>query len=136
MNDDPEPVAATVRDYYAALRAGEPLTPFFLGDETTTKVGVSEHLVGHETVAAGLEEQTETTTDWAVDSHTLQAGRRGDTGWFSDRVEMGWTGAQRHEYETRWTGALVRQPGSPTDGHEWSFVTMHVSASHDLAEDG
>lgn len=132
MNDDPEPVAATVREYYAALRAGEPLAPFFLDDDTTAKVGVSEHLVGHEAVAAGLREQTETTTDWSVDSRALQVGRRGDTGWFSDRVGMAWTGERRHEYETRWTGALVRQPGAPGDGHTWSLVTMHVSAPHHL----
>ncbi len=134
MNDDPEPVAATVREYYAALRAGEPLAPFFLADGTTAKVGVSEHLVGHEAVAAGLAEQTETTTDWTVDSQALRAGRQADTGWFSDRVEMAWTGAERYEFETRWTGALVRRPGSPSDGHEWSFVTMHVSAPHRLGE--
>jgi len=136
MDDDPGPVAATVRAYYAALRAGEPLVPFFHDGATTAKVGVSEHLIGHDAVAAGLADQTEHTDDWRVESQALAVGRRGDTGWFSDRVEMAWTaareGGRRHEFDTRWTGGLVRRPDAPGDGREWSFVTMHVSVAHDL----
>jgi len=137
MNDDPEPVVAAVREYYEALRSGEPLAPFFFEDATTAKVGVSERLVGHEAVTEGLREQTRRTTDWTVESHDLAAGRRGDAGWFTDRVAMAWTdGDDEYAFDTRWTGALVREVGDPQTGHHWPFVDLHVSAGHDLEDEG
>lgn len=133
MNDDPEPVTETVRDYYEALRRGEPLDPYFHEHEATAKVGVSEHLVGHEAVAEGLREQTRVTTDWEIESTDLTAGRRGDTGWFFDRVEMAWTqSGDRLTFDTRWSGALVRRVGSGVED-EWPLVELHVSAPYDLA---
>jgi hypothetical protein len=137
MNDDPEPVVEAVRNYYEALRSGEPLAPLFLEDAATTKVGISERLVGHEAVAEGLREQTRRTTDWTVESRDLAAGRRGDAGWFTDRVAMAWTdGDDEYAFDTRWTGALVREVSDPRTGHHWPFVDLHVSAGHDLEDEG
>ncbi|PSQ15087.1 hypothetical protein BRD00_15110 [Halobacteriales archaeon QS_8_69_26] len=124
--DDPEPVAATVRDYYEALRRGEPLYPYFEESPATAKVGIGETLLGYGATAEALREQTRVTRDWTVESHRLRAGRRGETGWFSDLVGMAWT----HEddplsFDTRWTGALVDR------GEEWVFVELHVSVAHD-----
>ena len=54
------PVTAreTVRAYYAALRAGDPLGRFFAdaraGDDPVVKVGISERLVGTDAVREGL----------------------------------------------------------------------------------
>jgi len=118
----------TVRAYYAALRDGEPLAPFFSPRDGVVKVGISERLVG-QAVAAGLREQTRTTTDWRVDSHDLRVRRRGPVAWFSDRIDLAWTdtdSGRRHSFETRWSGTLER------DGEEWQFVGMHVSAPHEL----
>jgi len=123
---DPAPVAATVRDYYEALRRGEPLYPYFLEDPATAKVGIGETVLGHGATAEALREQTRVTGDWSVESHRLRAGRRGDTGWFSDLVGMAWTReGDSLSFDTRWTGALVERDG------EWVFVELHVSVAHD-----
>lgn len=120
--------AATVREYYDALRGGEPLFPFFLEAETTVKFGLGERLDGYESVAAGLREQTATTRDWAIDSRDLVVVDRDCHAWFSDEVVMAWTDAEtgdRREYDSRWSGTLER-----TD-EGWRFATMHVSAGVD-----
>lgn len=133
MNDDPEPVTETVRDYYEALRRGEPLEGSFHEHAATVKVGVSEHLVGYDDVAEALREQTNRTSDWTVESRDLTVGRRGDTGWFSDRVDLAWTReGERLAFDTRWTGTLVRRPVKGVED-EWPFVELHVSAAHELA---
>ena len=129
---------STVRDYYEALRGGDPLHPFFLESERTVKFGVGERLTGYEAVAAGLREQTETTTDWAVTSSHLLVEERGDAGWFSDDVSMAWTdtdAGERRQFDTRWSGTLVRlaEPDveaetDPAPGR-WRFAGMHVSTS-------
>jgi hypothetical protein len=116
---------ATVRAYYDALRAGDPLAPFFADGETTVKFGISETLRG-ETVAEGLREQTRTTADWHVDSRAL-AVVDGD-GWaaFTDEVFLAWTDTGRrirYEFDTRWSGTLRHRE----DG--WEFVAMHVSTA-------
>jgi hypothetical protein len=116
--------AGTVRDYYDALRAGEPLYPYFHEDESTVKFGVGETLVGYEAVAAGLREQTATTTGWEVESRDLVVGNSDGGAWFADDVFMGWTdtGANvRYEFDTRWSGSMLRADG------EWRFTGMHVS---------
>jgi len=115
---------ATIRAYYDALRAGEPLFPFFHEDEHTVKFGVGETLAGYEAVAAGLREQTETTTGWEVDSRDLVVGESDGNAWFADDVFMGWTDTDanvRYEFDTRWSGSLLRVD----DG--WRFTGMHVS---------
>jgi hypothetical protein len=115
----------TVAAYYAALRAGEPLAPFFAEREDLVKVGITERLTGYDAVAAGLREQTRTTEDWTVESRDLRVAEHDGTAWFSDRVRMAWTGEdQRHEYDSRWSGTLLREDG------EWQFAGMHVSAPH------
>lgn len=130
---DPE---ETIERYYDALRAGEPLHPFFADDGLVVKVGVGERLVGAEAVAAGLRGQTATTEDWVVESRDLHVGaarqdgrRAGDEdaafAWFGDEVSMAWTDTERDTrfaFETRWSGAMVRRDGG------WQFVEMHVSA--------
>lgn len=132
----PDGPGETIERYYAALRAGEPLHPFFADDGVVVKVGIGERLVGAEAVAEGLQEQTGTTDDWTVESRDLRVGAAdgsGDAGadddpafaWFGDEVAMAWTDTDRDTrfaFETRWTGAMVRQD----DG--WRFVEMHVSA--------
>jgi extradiol dioxygenase family protein len=118
----------TVRNYYAALRAGDPLGPFFAGREDVVKVGISERLVGHDAVTTALGEQTERTADWAVQSHELRVRRRGPVAWFSDWVDLEWTDTERgvrFAFETRWSGTLER----PKEGDDrWQFAGMHVSA--------
>ena len=133
MTDDPE---ATIQDYYVALRTGEPIHPFFADEGPVVKVGIGERLVGADAVAAGLGEQTRTTTDWVVDSRDLHVGTLGDDegsedpkfAWFGDDVFVGWTDTERgirFEFETRWSGAMARRDGAA--GSEWRFVEMHVS---------
>jgi hypothetical protein len=127
---------ATVRDYYEALRGGEPLAPYFLESERTVKFGVGERLTGYEAVAEGLREQTATTEGWEVRSSRLLVEERGDAGWFSDDVFMGWNDAEagvRYEFDTRWSGPMVRLDESeaavesdPGPGR-WRFAGMHVS---------
>jgi len=56
--------AEFVEAYYDALRAGEPIAPFFAVEPTTAKFGISETLQGGEAVADGLREQTDRTTEW------------------------------------------------------------------------
>ena len=126
-----------VRAYYDALRSGDPLEPFFADDEDAVKFGISERLVGGDDIAAGLREQTETTSGWTVDSRALRVTERDDHAWFSDEVVLGWTGADppiRYEFETRWSGTLERRDegGNPADDGEWRFVGMHVSTAGDI----
>lgn len=126
------PVEGLVREYYDALRAGDPLYPYFRESPATVKYGLSETLWGYEAVAEALREQTRTTTDWTVESRDLTAGtredvagQRGDCGWFADDVVMAWTDTDRrtrYEFETRWSGTVV-------DGE---FAAMHVSTAEAL----
>ncbi len=121
--------AGFVESYYDALRAGDPIAPFFADDPATIKFGVSETLQGGGTVAEGLREQTERTTDWAVESRNLVVGEREGWAWFADEVFMAWTDGNkrvRYEFETRWSGTLERHGG------DWRFVAMHVSTAGDL----
>jgi len=124
----------TVRAYYAALRGGEPLPPFFAERDDLVKVGITERLRGHGAVAAGLREQSRETSDWTVESRDLRVAEREATAWFSDAVALAWTGPDgRHEHDSRWSGTLARaggSDGSGTDDGEWRFVGMHVSAPH------
>ncbi|MFC5367091.1 YybH family protein [Salinirubrum litoreum] len=114
---------AMVRDYYEALRRGEPLAPYFAERPDVVKFGVGERLDGYDEIAEGLREQSRVTDDWTVESHDLRVTERDDWGWFSDEVRMSWT--QRgtdYDFETRWSGTLERR------SDEWLFVGMHVSA--------
>lgn len=139
---------ATIHAYYDALRNGEPLSLYFVADPKTVKFGITERLTGYEEIAEGLHTQTETTTDWHVESHELVVGERGSHAWFGDDVSMSWTDAttgERHAYRTRWSGTLERIDGSGSgtgdeagDGDDgrhaagserWRFVSMHVSRS-------
>ena len=135
-----------VRQYYDALRAGDPLPPFFAERDDVVKFGISERLAGGDEVARGLRSQSETTTAWAVDSRDLRATTRDGHGWFSDDVFMGWTDTERsvrYEFDTRWSGTLARV-GDGADGNEdgggdagdrfdgWRFVGMHVSTARSL----
>ncbi len=116
-----------IRDYYRALRAGEPIHPFFLEDESTVKIGVFSAVYG-EAVADSLRAQTETTGEWVVESHGLSVAERGTVATFADEVRLAWTDHEaevRYRFDTRWTGTLVRTD----DG--WEFVSMHVSAPRD-----
>jgi len=118
--------ATFVRTYYDALRAGEPLAPFFADGPEVVKVGISERLVGGDAVVAGLRGQTASTSDWVVDSRDLRIVEGGDWAYFADEVRMEWTsGDGCHEFDSRWSGSLRR------DG-EWAFVGMHVSVSRPL----
>jgi len=123
---------ATVRAYYDALRAGDPLYPFFARDESTVKFGIGERLTGYEAVSEGLRAQTETTEEWAVESDRLVVTERDDYAWFSDDVFMAWTDTERavrYEFETRWSGTMERREGAPEASldTDWRFVGMHVS---------
>ncbi|WP_058993866.1 nuclear transport factor 2 family protein [Haloarcula sp. CBA1127] len=125
----------TIEAYYAALRAGEPLGPFFAADtdRSVVKFGISEQLNGADAIRDGLQKQTETTGDWTVDSHALQVTEREDYAWFSDDVELCWTDAEgtvRHEYDTRWSGTLE----ATGRDRPWQFVGMHVSTADDLGK--
>lgn len=114
----------TIQSYYDALRSGEPLSPFFQDTESLVKFGINEHLDGYADVKAGLQHQTETTTDWRVTSQELRVTERSCHAWFSDLVTMEWrntTTAQEYDFDTRWTGTL-----EPTED-AWEFVQMHVS---------
>lgn len=131
----------TVEAYYDALRAGEPLGPFFAGrrddgDDATVKFGISEGLVGIEAVRSSLARQTRTTSGWTVDSDALRVTERADHAWFSDEVALGWTDTERgirFEFVTRWSGTLERRPADG-DGEwpTWRFVGMHVSTTAEL----
>ena len=124
---------AMITEYYAALRAGEPLDPFFAvecpDDDSYVKFGISEQLVGSDQIRAGLRSQTETTTDWSVTSSDLRVTQRDTHAWFSDAVSMAWTSTEtghRYEFETRWSGTLRRSDCC------WQFVGMHVSTADEL----
>ncbi|WP_423750568.1 nuclear transport factor 2 family protein [Salinirarus marinus] len=116
---------ATVRDYYEALRRGEPLYPYFAERPDVVKYGVGERLVGYDEIAEGLRDQTRTTTDWRVESSTLRVTERDAFAWFSDAVSMRWTDVEtdrERDFETRWSGTLERRGDD-----EWQFVGLHVS---------
>lgn len=118
----------TVRAYYAALRAGEPLHPFFANGDGVVKFGISEALVGSAAVADGLREQTRSTGNWRLESRDLRTTERDCHAWFTDRGTLSWTDTTtgtHHEFETRWSGTLERDDG-------WQFVGMHVSAPRTL----
>ena len=117
---------ATIEDYYDALRAGEPLAPFFAAD-ALVKFGIGERLVGGDDIAAGLREQTRTTENWTVESHDLRVTEEGEWAWFADDVRMAWDDSEsdeHHDHRTRWSGGLRQADG-------WRFVGMHVSVSGD-----
>jgi hypothetical protein len=122
----------TVTEYYDALRAEEPLGPYFAderADEQFVKFGISERLDGSAEIRQGLRAQTESTTDWAVDSRALRVCERDQCAWFSDLVSMGWTDTDarmRYEFDTRWSGTLE------ASGQDWQFVGMHVSTADRL----
>lgn len=119
----------TVRDYYRALSRGEPLFPYFHADEATVKVGVSESLYGPDEIANGLREQTETTTDWVVESDRLRVDERAANATFGDEVRLAWTDTEsgvRRQFDTRWSGTLLRVD------ERWAFVTMHVSTAGEV----
>lgn len=119
----------TVRDYYEAVRRGEPLPPYFAEDDATTKFGISESLFGYESVAAALREQTRTTDAWTVESRRLTVTERDRHAWFADDVILAWTDVEsgdRREFETRWSGTLERRDD------QWSFVELHVSTADEL----
>jgi hypothetical protein len=130
----------TLLEYYDALRAGEPLHPYFAEEDGAVKFGISERLDGYEEIEAGLREQTETTDDWTVESHALAVTERERTAWFGDDVRMAWTIADgdRHEFETRWSGCLERREDDASEGGseegrtDWRFVSMHVSVAREL----
>jgi hypothetical protein len=124
-------VRQTVRDYYEALRRGEPLSPYFAERPDVVKVGVFSRLVGGDAVAEGLREQGRTTDDWRVDSRDLRVTERDSYARFTDRVDLSWTDTAAdasYAFETRWSGVL--EPHGDADP-EWLFVDMHVSAPHD-----
>ena len=140
--------AAVVRDYYEALRSGDPLAPYFLESESAVKFGISEGLFGFESVREALREQTETTANWSVESGRLVVDERGAFATFADEVTMAWTdtetGANRR-FETRWSGTLVHDGDGDRDGTggdgdrdanddapAWRFATMHVSTADEL----
>jgi len=147
--------AETVRSYYDALRDGDPLGTYFAGeragDGELVKFGISERLIGSGAIRDGLREQTETTTDWAVESRALRTTERDRHAWFSDDVAMAWTDLDRgtrFEFDTRWSGTLEwrdapdhsldgENDGGEHDGDEdgtagWRFVGMHVSTAGDI----
>ncbi|WP_380677567.1 nuclear transport factor 2 family protein [Salinigranum sp. GCM10025319] len=130
-------VRETVRDYYEALRRGEPLYPYFAERPDVVKVGVFSRLVGGDAVAEGLREQSRTTDDWTVDSRDLRVTERDDHTRFTDVVDLAWVdtadGAS-YAFETRWSGVL--EPRGDGDEREWVFVDMHVSAPHDRSSTG
>ena len=117
---------ATIEAYYDALRAGDPLSPFFAASASIVKFGITERLAGYEAIETGLREQTETTEDWTVESRQLRVSEHESTAWFSDDVLMAWRSTEdgeRREHETRWSGTLRR------DDEDWKFVGMHVSTA-------
>lgn len=126
---------ATIDAYYEALRNGNSLTSYFADDESILKFGVTEAAFGADDVSEALQEQTETTAEWTVESHALSVTECGsdvdspleaeNVAWFGDLVTLAWTDTTtgiRRRFETRWSGTLI----GTDDG--WQFVTMHVSA--------
>ncbi|ELY81678.1 nuclear transport factor 2 family protein [Natrinema gari] len=127
---------AVVRDYYDALRDGDPLTPYFSDADSTVKFGISESLFGGDAVAAALEKQTETTEAWVVESRGLTVTDRDGFATVADEVTMAWTATatgDRHRFDSRWSGTLVeRDESDDPAASAWQFVTLHVSAPHEL----
>ncbi|RZH66767.1 nuclear transport factor 2 family protein [Natrinema altunense] len=127
---------AVVRDYYDALRDGDPLPPYFSDADSTVKFGISESLFGGDDVAAALEAQTETTEKWVVESQGLAVTDRGGFATFADEVTMAWTETatgDRHRFDSRWSGTLVERDGADDPrANAWQFVAMHVSAPREL----
>ncbi|WP_435346921.1 nuclear transport factor 2 family protein [Haloarchaeobius sp. HRN-SO-5] len=122
----------TIRDYYEALRRGEPLYPYFSEQDATWKGAISTHYVGYDAVAEALREQTRTTDEWTVESNELSVTDRGDHALFHDAVRMAWTNVetgQRRGFDSRWSGVL---DCVDEEDQEWQFVQMHVSAPHTL----
>lgn len=141
MNGDDDASEAdaigTVRAYYDALRAGQSLGEFFAEDEDLVTFGISERLVGGDSVADGLADQTATTSAWTVDSRDLRVTELDDHALFADDVFMGWTSTDppiRYEFDTRSSGTLERhgEDGTPDVDGRWRFVGMHVSTAGDL----
>jgi hypothetical protein len=119
---------ATIHDYYDSLRHGAPLDTFFAddrpADDPIVKVGISERLVGSDSVQEGLRDQTASTSDWTVESRELRVTQRDSVAWFSDDVALAWDEAgDHHEFDTRWSGTLEHRDG------DWSFVGLHVSVA-------
>lgn len=119
----------TVRDYYEALRRGEPLYPYFVERPETWKAAISTEYSGYDAVSEALREQSRTTDEWTVESEALSVTDRGELALFDDAVRLAWTDVQTGErfgFDTRWSGAL-----EPLDGDdvEWGFVQLHVSAA-------
>lgn len=115
----------TVREYYAALRGGEPLSPYFAELSTAVKFGIGERLRGHDEIAAALDRQTQRTDEWRVDSTDLSVTQREGYAWFADVVGLAWTDTgtgERFSFDSRWSGTLEARDGN------WQFVSMHVSA--------
>jgi hypothetical protein len=118
----------TVEAYYGTLSSGESLAPFFAERSDLVKFGISERLEGFPEVERGLREQTETTTDWSVESRSLIVREADRCAWFSDEVRMGWTDLEteeRREFDTRWSGMLRRDD-------RWRFVGLHVSVPREF----
>jgi len=121
----------TIQDYYDSLRHGAPLDTFFGNDrpedDPIVKFGISERLVGSDSVQAGLRDQTASTTDWTVESRALRVTQRERVAWFSDDVGLAWSsGDDDYEFDTRWSGTLELRDG------DWEFVGMHVSVPTEL----
>lgn len=127
-----------VETYYDALRDGEPLAPFFADRADVVKVGISERLVGADSVANGLASQTARTTAWAIESRDLQATTDDDHGWFADDVLVAWTDTERsvrYEFDSRWSGTVARlgdRDAADERFDGWRFVGMHVSVPRSL----
>ncbi|NEU56132.1 nuclear transport factor 2 family protein [Halorussus sp. MSC15.2] len=123
----------TVEDYYAALRRGDPLAPFFAECADAVKFGVSERLEGYDAIAEGLAEQTRTTKDWSVESRRLRVSTSDSVAWFTDDVGLAWTDSAetRQSFDTRWSGVLESQSDEGEEAR-WRFVQMHVSAPHEI----
>lgn len=120
---------ATIRDYYGALRSGDPLGQYFARDDGVVKFGISERLTGYDAIAEGLQEQTRTTDAWEVRSRRLRVTERDCHAWFSDDVFMAWTDTERgirFEFDTRWSGTLER------GDDQWLFVGLHVSTAGEV----
>ncbi|MCL9813722.1 nuclear transport factor 2 family protein [Natranaeroarchaeum aerophilus] len=119
----------TVRKYYAAVRNGDPLGPYFADHPAAVKFGISEQLRGFEEITEALAEQTRTTEEWRVESTDLTVTEQESHAWFADFVDMAWTDTgtgERFSFESRWSGTLETQDG------DWQFVSMHVSAPWEL----
>ncbi len=119
----------TVREYYEAVRNGDPLGPYFADHLATVKFGISEQLRGSEEITEALAEQTRTTEEWRIESTDLSVTERGDCAWFADLVDMAWTDTgtgERFSFDSRWSGMIDAGDG------DWKFVSMHVSAPREL----